>query len=202
MTSQLDTLTGEHRSIRAVLDGMRYLLREKRARFAAVDNRVFGAMLYYLDVFGERVHHPREESILFEALRHRSAAIDEVVEELAREHEGGESAIRAVEQAFVRFLEGGAAEFAGFAGKAERYVEQYLEHMRKEEELLLPYAREVLGAADWAAIEASYAESKDPLSGVDHTDYRALFSRIAELAPPPIGLGPVPSGHDRRLRLG
>jgi hemerythrin-like domain-containing protein len=201
MPSQIDEILSEHRSIRAVLDGMNYLVRERRTAGAAVDPKVFGAMLYYLDVFAERVHHPREEAGVFEVVRHRNARMDAILDELDREHESGESAMRSLEQAYLRYLEGGDRELAAFARKVESYVENYLEHMRREEELVLPYARELLAAGESTPSAAAGADIADPLHGAESTDYRKLFARIVNLAPPPIGLGPVPEQPHRRSWL-
>jgi hemerythrin-like domain-containing protein len=182
MPSQLNALLEEHRSIAAVLQGMRHLLHEKQRPGAKIDPSMFSAMLYYLDVFSERVHHPKEEAVLFEVLRHRTRAVDGVLDELEREHETGEAAIRDLERLLLRYMEGGEAEFPAFAAKVNLYVETYFEHMRKEEELLMPYAREALTARDWSEVEKAFADNKDPLRGVDATDYRQLFARILRFA--------------------
>jgi hypothetical protein len=44
---------------------------------------------------------------------------------------------------------------------------------------------------DWDTIDDAFAGHADPLVGVDAgNEYRALFTRIVNLAPPPIGIGP------------
>jgi hemerythrin-like domain-containing protein len=189
-TEPLAALYSEHRSIAAVLAALEALVRERRDRRAKIDPRVFRAALYYLDVFAEREHHPKEEQALFARLRSRTREADAVLDELGREHESGERAMRELEQALVRFEEGGDAEFPAFAAAVERFIGRYREHMRKEERDVMPLARRVLDAADWAAIEAAFAAHRDPLAGAGTDDYDALFQRIVTLAPAPIGLGP------------
>jgi hypothetical protein len=46
-----------------------------------------------------------------------------------------------------------------------------------------------LSAADWQAIDAAFAANSDPVAGVPEKDLHALFTRIAHLAPAPVGLG-------------
>jgi hemerythrin-like domain-containing protein len=191
MANFLAALYDEHRSIGAVLHGMQYLVRERRGRDVSVDPRVFRAMLYYLDVFAEREHHPKEEDFLFPAVRLHSAEAAAVLDELGREHEHGERAMRELEQALLRYEEGGEREFLTFAEAVERYVGRYFEHMRKEESLVMPLAEKTLTAKDWTAIENAWADNRDPLTGASSDDYRKLFTRIANLAPPPIGVGPA-----------
>jgi hemerythrin-like domain-containing protein len=193
MTAKLlSKLYDEHRSIAAVLHGMHYLIREHRERGTKTDPAVFRAMLYYLDVFPERLHHPKEERLLFRALRRRSPKAAALLDELDREHAGGQRAIRALEQDLVRFEEGGEAEFPTFAAAVDRFVAGYRDHMHKEEREVMPLAEQSLTREDWAEIEAEWAENVDPLhDSQDESDYQKLFSRIVNIAPPPIGLGPA-----------
>jgi len=189
MPQFLTALYAEHRSIAAVLWAMERLVRQQRDQGEAVDPRVFRAMLYYLDVFPEREHHPKEEALLFARIRARTHEGDAVLDELAREHESGARAIRELEQALVRLEEGGEAEFPAFGAAVDRFIGAYREHMRKEEGQVMPLAQRVLTPADWSEIEAAFAAHRDPLGGVPDRDYDALFRRIVHLAPAPIGLG-------------
>jgi hemerythrin-like domain-containing protein len=185
MKRLLDAIWNEHRSIAAVLHAMLYLVREKREHGRAIDPAVFRAILYYLDVFPERVHHPKEETHLFAAIRRKTSEGDAILDELAREHASGEQAIRELEQALLRYEEGGEREFERLGDAVERFVAGYREHMRKEEEGVMPLARRVLGEEDWAAIDAAWAAPSDPLAGVEA---ERVLDRIVELAPPPIGI--------------
>src|SRR5215469_18035959 len=59
----------EHRSLAAVLHGMLYLVNGIRNRGMKPDFKVLGAMVYYIDAFPERYHHPKEDRYLFTLLR-------------------------------------------------------------------------------------------------------------------------------------
>ncbi len=190
MRTLLQQLYDEHRSIAAVLHGMQFLLREQRQRGVTMDPQVFRCMVYYLDVFPERCHHPKEDRYLFASVRERTREADDIIDQLEAEHERGAQAMRELEQALVRYEGGGEEEFAAFEAAVTRFVENYWAHMRREEQELMPIARRVLTADDWARIEAAFAETEDPLQGAaDEADMRRLFSRIAEIAPEPIGMG-------------
>ena len=54
---------------------------------------------------------------------------------------------------------------------------------------LLPLARMYLTEEDWQAIGEAFSHNRDPITGMEERDYEKLFSRIADLAPAPIGLG-------------
>ena len=182
----------EHRSLAAVLHGMLYLVREIRERGAKPDFAVLRAMVYYIDAFPERFHHPKEDQYLFRLLRIRCLDAAPLLDRLETEHRAGAEKIRLLEQALARYQEGGAKEFSGFAAAVEAYATFHWEHMQAEEKNLLPLAEKHLSAGDWEAIDAAFMGHTDPLFGAAAgREYEALFRRIVNLAPPPIGVGPV-----------
>jgi len=190
MSTALTIIRDEHQTISAVLHGMEYLVREIRAG-KKIEPRVFHAMLYYLDTFGERVHHPKEDRYLFGIIRQRSTEAGALIAILEEEHAAGAAAIRRLTQAMIRFEEGGDKEFAAFEREVHNYAESYRNHMRREEEQLFPLARSLLTPFDWVMVDTAFKENPDPLAFARETsDFEALFSRIVNLAPPPIGLGP------------
>ena len=195
MAGPLAQLYEEHSSLAAVLNAMSALVREVRERGKRIDPKVFRAILYYLDVFPEREHHRKEESVLFPRIRERTQDADAILDQLEYEHAAGEDAIRVLAQAFVRYEERGDAEFVAFADAVERYTKHYFEHMRKEEREVMPIARRVLSAQDWTEIEAEFAAHRDPLAGASpETEHDQLFRRIVSIVPAPFGVGPPLAG--------
>jgi hemerythrin-like domain-containing protein len=191
MSKALSVIRDEHRSIGAILHGMQYLVEEIRARKAKVDPRVFAAMLYYLDTFSERMHHPKEDRFLFAPLKRHGREADPVVSQLESDHAEGGRALRRLEQFLIRYEEGGDREFPAFARAVDEFVQSYWEHMRIEEEQLFPLAEKLLTPDDWYVADRAFAENRDPLAAErDTRDFQKLFSRIVNLAPPPIGVGP------------
>jgi hemerythrin-like domain-containing protein len=181
----------EHRSLAAVLHGMLFLVREIRDQGAKPDFAVLGAMIYYIDAFPERFHHPKEDAYLFRVLRIRHPAAKALLDRLEKEHWTGAHKIRDLEQALARYQNGGAAEFPAFAAAVEGYAAFHWDHMRAEEDELLPLAEKHLTPKDWAAIDDAFMGHTDPMLGTDAgAKYAALFTRIVNLAPPPIGVGP------------
>ena len=192
MHKVLAIIRDEHRSIAAILRGMQYLVNEIRMRKARIDLRVLRAMLYYLDTFSERMHHPKEDRYLFTAMRKRGAEADTLIAELEKEHAGGANSLRQLEQYLARYEEGGDKEFPAFASAVEKFVQGYWDHMRKEEEIVFPLAEKLLTASDFEAIDRAFKENQDPLAAErDSKDFRKLFARIVNLAPPPVGVGPT-----------
>jgi hemerythrin-like domain-containing protein len=187
----LAIIRNEHRSIAAVLEGLRYVVAEIGGGRMTPDFALIDAMLLYIESFPERLHHPKEDGYLFPALLRRRPELAPVIEALEREHVGGRDAIAALKRALEDFRSQGRGGQPAFAAALARYIDFHWEHMKSEEQQVIPAAEQSLTADDWEPIDAAFASNDDPLVGVDASrEMRELFRRIANLAPPPIGLGP------------
>ena len=192
----IEVIRNEHRSIAAALNGLADVVRGIRERGDAPSFDLMGAMIYYIDAFPERCHHPKEDQYLFRLLRMRDGASSKLLDRLEDEHRVGAVKIRALEQALERYRSGGSVEFAAFADAVDDFVAFQWGHMRAEESQVIPLARKHLTAEDWVAIDVAFASHRDPLVGVDvAAGYNELFSRIVNLAPPPLGVGPSAEEH-------
>jgi hemerythrin-like domain-containing protein len=187
----ISIIRDEHRSLAAVLHGMLYVVREIGEHGRKPDFRLLAAMMYYIDTFPERFHHPKEDRYLFRILGLRDPDAASLLNRLDAEHRAGADKIRALEQALTRYEAGGPAEFSNFRTAVEAYAKFHWDHMHAEETELLPLAEKYLTPADWVEIDTAFLGHTDPLLGAEAgAQYDALFSRIVNLAPPPIGLGP------------
>jgi len=188
----LRVIEDEHRSLAAVLHGLLYIVREIRLRGAEPDFELLGAMLFYIDAFPERFHHPKEDAHLFRCLRLRDPASARLLDRLEGEHREGTKRIADLNKALERYQREGIDAFGSFAQQVAEFANFHWEHMRAEEQDVLPRARRHLLAADWAEIDAAFADNDDPLLGANARDnYRQLFRKIVNLAPPPLGVGPA-----------
>lgn len=182
-------LRNEHRSISAVLSGLRELARMALKPGVHPDFAVLRAMIYYIDTFPEKLHHPKEDEHLFARLLERAPEAAPLVRELQDEHVQGARLARDLERAVLGLEQSWPAGGGAFRDAVETYAQFHWQHMRKEEQVLLPIAEQRLAAEDWAAIAAAFGAHQDPLAGTPEGDYRRLFQRIAEIAPAPVGLG-------------
>jgi hemerythrin-like domain-containing protein len=182
----------EHQSLAAVLHGLLYLVREIRAHRTEPDFALLGAMVYYIDTFPERFHHPKEDAWLFRLLQLRHPDARDLIDRLQSEHRAGSVKLRQLEQSLLRYQQGGRAEFPVFAAAVESFVAFERNHMRSEETEVIPLAQKYLTPTDWAEIDAAFLDHADPLLGeAVRDDFLDLFRRIVNLAPPPIGVGPA-----------
>jgi len=189
MNTAIKIIHDEHRSISAVLHALKQLATD--AEDSSVEPRfeVFRAMIYYIDQFPERLHHPKEDQYLFALLVARAPQAKELVEELRAEHVMGAQLIRDLEQALVGLEVGWQGGARAFSAAVDAYAQFHWSHMRKEEQKLLPLAERFLTVEDWREIDAAFAGNNDPIADLREQDFEKLFSRIVALAPEPLGLG-------------
>ena len=188
--SALSIIREEHAAVSALLRSLRLLADqgpgEQRSRYF----ETVRAMLFYLDEFPERRHHPNESKLLFPMLLRTAPELQPVIEKLEADHALGEHRVRELQHMLVGWEFLGASRRAGFVAALQDYVRLYLQHMHVEEAHVLPQAARLLSPAQHAELDAAFASAHDPLaSGRRDPAYEALFDRIVEQAPAPIGLG-------------
>jgi len=182
----------EHQSLAGILHAIRFMLKEVAAGKLEPDLKLFQAMVHYLDAYAEKRHHPKED-LLFRHLPLRTVEGAEALAELAAQHAAAPQRMAALEQALAGFV-ADPSRFDDFVRAFERYAEFYREHMMLEEEIVLPLLRRYLTEADWLAVNRDFLAEMAANSGQDGTteNFSALFSRLVDCAPAPIGFGPRP----------
>ena len=190
-STSLKAIHEEHASLAAVLHSLRLLLDQGPGDEPAVFFDVMRAMLFYIDEFPERQHHPKESQWLFPKVAERSPEAAQAIERLEREHVGGEAAVRELQHLLLGWELMGETRHQAFADALQHYIHFYLEHMRLEETVILPAGLKHLSPEDWAAMDAAFASNTDLLATGIRPDpaYERLFSRIVHSAPPPLGMG-------------
>ena len=187
----LQIIRDEHASLAAMLQSMRMLVErgpdEGRKNFFDV----LRAMLFYIDEFPERLHHPKESNLLFPKVVKASPKVLGAVDRLERDHMYSEKAARELQHQLLAWELLGPSRREAFQQAFAKYIDFYLDHMNLEEQVILPEAEKTLSAQDWAEIDAAFEKNADPLTGKypPSTEYEKLFSLIVQRAPAPIGLG-------------
>lgn len=188
MYKSLDIIHEEHRALAAMLSGLRTLTTAIEAGRLKPDFDLMESMIRYVDEVPEKVHHPKEDQYLFAKLRLRSSEALAVIAQLEAEHLQGEARITALRSALAAYRQAGDAGFAGFKLALTTYLEQEWHHMNTEEHKIFPLAKAHLTAEDWAEIDAAFLANDNPWEG-EAGKYAALFSKIVNIAPAPVGLG-------------
>ena len=189
--SSLQIIRDEHASLAAMLQSMRLMVQRGTAGQAQNFFEVMRAMLFYIDEFPERLHHPKESNLLFPRVVRKAPQVMGVVDRLERDHLQSEKAVRDLQHLLLAWELLGQSRRDVFVTTLTQYVDAYLEHMRLEEIEILPQAEKVLSDDDWRALDAEFEKNADPLTGQHPPgpEFEKLFSRIVMKAPAPIGLG-------------
>ena len=182
-------LHDEHLAIAAVLQALQHLARMAQDPGVKADFRAFHAMIHYIDAFPERLHHPKEDQVLFARLWDRSVEARPLVERLKAEHVEGARLVRDLESAVRKYEQAWPRGAQDFAAAVQAYADFHWKHMRCEEQELLPLAERALSEEDWTAVEHAFAQNEDPIADLRGQDFDRLYTRILSLVPAPIGLG-------------
>jgi hemerythrin-like domain-containing protein len=189
----LATINAEHRALSAVLHTFQELLGKVASGYGAPDFGLFSAMLYYIDDFQGRCHHPKEEEYIFTSLRAATSDCDGIVSELQAAHVKGAQAVARLHRCLV-FYQGG---MPGGIGMLKAGVDDYVAHMHEHmscEEALFERSRAVIVEQDWARIAAAFDENDDPLFGSNRREqFGRLYQRILVLAPHKLKQGLFPA---------
>lgn len=184
----IDIIHNEHRALGAVLQALAAVLDGIAAGSLAPDYELLAAMIDYVTEVPDKLHHPKEDEVLFVKLRERLPEAAPLLDRLEADHANGVVRTRRLRDALGEYRNGGPSAFAAFHAAAVRYMDESWRHLQLEETELLPLARRALSAADWQDIDAAFEANRDPWSG-PKGEFRALFSRIVNMVPAPHGLG-------------
>jgi len=180
----LAIIKNEHRSLASVLHALHRYVHEVRAGYAECNFGLLSAMLYYIAVFPEQLHHPKEDRHLFSALRRRTSEIDAVLDRLQAEHVQSAQLAAYLEQTLVHFQGGAPDGLKTFCAAVDAYAALIDDHMRLEEDAVLAAAQKHLTPEDWQAIHDAFSNNSDPLFGAQPTQaFGKLRQRIANLVP-------------------
>lgn len=180
----LDIIQKEHEHLSAVLQGMLHFVREIQSGNDRQDLKLLRAMLYYINEYPERVHHPKEDQILFAKIKERTHQLDNELDAVSEQHGKGELLAHRLQDALLRYEFAGQEAFAHLHTLVEQYAHFYFAHMRAEEERILPVAKQVLNDADWKVVDAAFVENQNNLDKTGQRyKYDLLFAQICSVAP-------------------
>ena len=195
----LRIIRDEHTALSAMLQSLLALVRQGPGDAPERYFDVVRAMLFYIDEFPEKHHHPKESNLLFPRVARVAPQTMDTIARLERDHMQGENAVRELQHKLLAWELLGESRHKAFVDEAERYVGFYLEHMRLEETEILPLADTLLDEADRQELDASFTSHVDPLVRMHQSRdsmapahdpaFDRLFTRIVMRAPAPVGLG-------------
>jgi hemerythrin-like domain-containing protein len=201
--SARDGVTGiffeEHRTLRIVLQILQRALHESAAFGMAPDFKLLSVVLYYLDDFPERVHHPKEDNHLFPMVRRRTRRFDATIRHLHTDHARSAQMIARIQRELVHFQAGAPQALERITASVAHYAELLEAHMQTEERLLNG-ARDELTEDDWRHLAQGLGAHHDPLTGdTTRQEFRLLRARIFNALPSKMRLDPASAATMRGL---
>jgi hemerythrin-like domain-containing protein len=188
----LATIRGEHRTLTAVVDALRHVVTDIAAGKLSPDYKLLWSIMYYIEEFPERLHHPKEDTALFPRIRARSQDINETLDDLGRQHINSRPHLEHLKSLLGRMEADIPGAMQEFSDKVVSYATFHQKHMTQEESIVLPKAIEVFTDQDWQEVANSFAQNHDPLAaGTTGSNewFRQFYRRIVTLVPEPWGVG-------------
>jgi branched-chain amino acid transport system ATP-binding protein len=124
-------IKAEHRALARVLGAMQALVARYREASARPDHELFESMLKYVEEVPDRMHHPKEDQVLFPAVAGHGPIGKAMVEELEREHARGAPMLARLRRALEAFRRNEDNSLNQLATAVDEFAEFYWMHMRK-----------------------------------------------------------------------
>lgn len=188
----LGIIHDEHRTLGAVIDAFRHIIDDIAAGNLSPDYKLLWSIVYYIEEFPNRLHHPKEDEVLFPLVRARAADIAATLDDLTRQHDNGGPFLDRIKTQLGRLQAGIPGIAPQLAENVATYASFHQRHMVQEESVVLARARQALTDDDWQAIATAFAANRDPLvegnsQGAEW--FSQFYSKLVALVPQPWGLG-------------
>lgn len=179
-SSILRALQRDHVNFGRVLD----MLREELALVdtdSSPDFELIKDALEYLQEYGNRYHHPKEDAIYEYHLEHHDKGWLNI-DKLLDEHSKLERLTEELRLATEGMLHDVVTKRKDYVEKLRTFIESQGKHIEVEEMHVFPMIRDAFSEADWVAVEQQWPTPDDPLFGAEVKEpLRSLYSRIAKV---------------------
>jgi hemerythrin-like domain-containing protein len=176
----LEELREEHGAIMkvfAILQGLARELEEHNPE--AVDQ--LHRILEFMTVFIDQCHHAKEEKFLFPAMQKARTKNSRLIEELSSEHEDGRRMIGTLGTALGRMNRGDEQGAVELVNTINDYIQLFRTHIRKENGILFPEAREILSNSDRQDMGREFEKLEEERIGKGR--HEAFHRMIEDLMP-------------------
>lgn len=183
MSETVDTIRADHQNFRRVLEALQSVSDNLGNIPTRRELEIMYSAVYYMRVFPDRHHHPKEERYLLAALRAAGPDCGRLLSDIEEEHAQSVETLKEIE-ALLEGLEKGASQnIEPLQAIVRKYVEQQGQHMRREERELLPLAKQRLSTSAWERIDAAFRSDRDPLfQDRIEQGFDAMAQRLVDMA--------------------
>ncbi|MBM3992365.1 MAG: hypothetical protein FJ298_15365 [Planctomycetes bacterium] len=154
-----ERLSADHRLIEQVLDCLDRLT-HMSATSGALDSERAHLALRFLAEFADRLHHGKEETLLFPAMQRCGIPANVgPIAVMLNEHDLGRSEMARMRTALLK------NDALGFSAAAGSFVEILRDHIGKEDSVLFPMGEERFGDGERNALKEGFARADRELLG-------------------------------------
>lgn len=182
--NSLKIIQKEHSSLASLLHALRELLEQGPGEDREGFFKMLRTILFYLDDYPERLHHPKETQMLFPMVQEAVPKLAEVIEKLDQDHAYTYDTARQLQHQLLAWELLGDSRREEFLTATHQFIGRYLMHIMVEEQKIIPAAEQHLSDEQWEKLDALFETNCDPLTGMyaPRPEYLELFQRITQLA--------------------
>lgn len=139
----------EHRLIEKIILPLKKEI-TKMEQGNQTDTEFLRAAADFFHVYADLIHHGKEESILFAALKSKniSSESQSLMDELLAEHEQGRENVKAFISAIEAYAGGDQTQIREMISRLNFLLELYPRHIKNEDEIFFPGSMEYFSAAE------------------------------------------------------
>ena len=174
----IEKLMDEHQNI---LRGIDLLAKnaERLEKGEKIDPRFFTGAVEFIRKYADKYHHAKEEDILFVRMEKAGFPVQGgPIAVMLSEHDQGRGYVSGLEGANERYIVGDKAAIEEIVDNARGYVFLLKNHIAKEDTVLYPMARDVLGEKGIEAMRPDFERVEQEKSGTEEK-YKALLEELA-----------------------
>jgi len=176
-TKSTDVIEREHQVIQKVVATMS-VVADRLDAGQKVDAAILGDISTFLHDFSEACHHEKEERFLFPLLEARGVPASGCpIAVLHHEHQKGHALLAQLDDATQAFVRSGAVKDTLVATLRD-LVRLYVDHIWKEDYLLLPLANKVLSEDDHDTLCQQFDSIEEGLGAGKHQQLEQLSARL------------------------
>jgi branched-chain amino acid transport system ATP-binding protein len=178
----------EHQGLWRTLDLLDQLQYDMNINEQRPDEKLFLTIFDYIQHFARRVHSKPSEITLYRLLSERSPELTPLLKKLSNGYLIGNEKINELRALLQVCMENWPQGRQEFSHAVARFTEALRKHIKKEEGVVIPQARQVLTDEDWLEIIEARDQENDPLFGDRVRDeFKELRHRIVTYTPERFG---------------
>lgn len=178
----------EHQGLWRVMDLMDLLEQDMNINENPPDELLFNTIFDYIQYFSSRVHSQPTEILLYELLREKSPETAPLLDKLEKGYVIGHEKLLELRQLLKDCMVNWPDGREAFGHALGRFSAALRKHIKKEEGVIIPRARNVFSDDDWNAIITARDQQDDPLFGDRvREEFRELRHKIISLTPERLG---------------